>query len=121
MEACERFYGRKKKEETPDRSWKHLNVPSCSTQSFHPSSTLLRPLAPSLPNTPSREADGTLVPLLNVPFSPLVISLGGTVENTSLEAMEAWKEVVGEASHQCLMRRISVVLARARARVWQFE
>jgi hypothetical protein len=63
----------------------------------------------------------TYVPLLNVPFSPLVISLGGTVENVSLDAVEAWKEVVGESSHGFLMRRISVVLARARARVWQFE
>jgi hypothetical protein len=65
--------------------------------------------------------NATYVPLLDVTFSPLVISLGGTVENASLEAMEAWKEVVGESSHGFLMRRISVVLARARARVWQFE
>jgi hypothetical protein len=38
--------------------------------------------------------NATYVPLLNVPFSPLVLSLGGTVENALLEAMEAWKEVV---------------------------
>jgi hypothetical protein len=39
------------------------------------------------------------------------------MEDSTVEAMEAWKGVMGVASHQYLMRRISVVLARARARV----
>jgi hypothetical protein len=53
-------------------------------------------------------------PLLNVPFAPLCITVGGMLENEAMESMEGWKEVVGEGGYRFMMRRISVFLARAR-------
>jgi hypothetical protein len=35
-------------------------------------------------------------PLLNVPFAPLCITVGGMLEKEAMESMEGWKEVVGE-------------------------
>jgi hypothetical protein len=43
------------------------------------------------------------------------------LETEAMEAMGAWKEVVGERGYTFMMRRISVFLARARAKVWRFE
>jgi hypothetical protein len=43
------------------------------------------------------------------------------LEKEAMEAMEAWREVVGEGGYTFMMRRISVFLARARANVWRFE
>jgi hypothetical protein len=59
--------------------------------------------------------------LLNVPFAPLCITVGGMLEKEAMEAMEAWREVVGEGGYTFMMRWISVFLARARAKVWRFE
>jgi hypothetical protein len=53
-------------------------------------------------------------PLLNVPFAPLCITVGGMLEKEAMESMEGWKEVVGEGEYRFMMRRISVFLARAR-------
>jgi hypothetical protein len=52
----------------------------------------------------------TYVPLLDVSFIPLVVSLRGTVVDSALEVLEGWKEVIGDASHQFSMRRTSVVI-----------
>jgi hypothetical protein len=43
-----------------------------------------------------------------------------TVENTAMEAMEEWKEVIGEVTHQFLPRRTSVVIGMPR-RVWDLK
>jgi hypothetical protein len=43
------------------------------------------------------------------------------VEDKTMEAMEAWREAKGDGSWQFLMRRISLILTRARAEVWHFE
>jgi hypothetical protein len=60
-------------------------------------------------------------PLLNVPFAPLCMTVGGMIEKEAMEAMEGWKEAVGEGGYQFMMRRISIFLARARAKVWRFD
>jgi hypothetical protein len=82
-----------------------------------PISDFVKASLQSILNKPAQSKIAKYTPLLSLPFSPLVISLGGMMEDSTVEAMEAWKGVMGVASHQYLMRRISVVLARARARV----
>jgi hypothetical protein len=51
----------------------------------------------------------------------LCITVGGMLEKEAVESMEAWREVVEERGYRFRMRRISVSLARARAKVWRFE
>jgi hypothetical protein len=58
---------------------------------------------------------------LTVPFHPIVISLGGMLEDKAVKELERWREAIGGASYGFMMRRISVTLLRARARVWRFE
>jgi hypothetical protein len=58
---------------------------------------------------------------LTVPFHPIVISLGGMLEDKAVKELEKWREAIGGASYGFMMRRISVTLLRARARVWQLE
>jgi hypothetical protein len=43
------------------------------------------------------------------------------VEKEAMAQLDAWREVVGEAGYRFMMRRISMYLARARAKVWRFE
>jgi hypothetical protein len=59
--------------------------------------------------------------LLNVPFAPLCITVGSMLEKEAMEPMEAWRKVVGKGGYRFMMRRISMFLARARAKVWRFE
>jgi hypothetical protein len=37
------------------------------------------------------------------------------------KAIGEWKEVIGDAGHSFLMKRIGVILAEARAAVWRFK
>jgi hypothetical protein len=74
-----------------------------------------------IPSEPYRSKNSKYLPLLTVPFQPLVISLGGMVEDRTMDAMEAWRGAMGDGSWQFLMRRISVILTRTRAEVWHFE
>jgi hypothetical protein len=43
------------------------------------------------------------------------------LEKEAMEALEGWKAAVGEGGYVFTMRRISVFLARARAKVWRFK
>jgi hypothetical protein len=60
-------------------------------------------------------------PILTVPFPPLLMPLGGMMEKSAVVQMERWKAEIGESSYWFLMRRMSVCLLRARAKVWRFE
>jgi hypothetical protein len=70
---------------------------------------------------PAKEKKKLYCPLLTVPFAPLCITVEGMVEKEAMEQLDAWREVVGEPGYRFMMRRISMYLARARAKVWRFE
>jgi hypothetical protein len=69
----------------------------------------------------AKEKKQKYCPLLTVPFVPLCMTVGGMLEKEAMESLEGWKEVVGAGGYTFMMRRISVFLARARAKVWRFE
>jgi hypothetical protein len=47
---------------------------------------------------PYQSKNTKYLPLLTVPFQPLVISLGGMVEDKTMGAMDGWREAMGEGS-----------------------
>jgi hypothetical protein len=61
--------------------------------------------------------------LLSLPaaafFFPAVFLL--MLEDKAVKELEKRREAIGGASYGFMMRRISVTLLRARARVWRFE
>jgi hypothetical protein len=86
-----------------------------------PLSDLNKASLQSILTKPYESKNAKYIPLLTVPFQPLVFSVGGMMEDKSLKAMEGWREAMGEGSWQFLMRRISMILTKARAEVWHFE
>jgi hypothetical protein len=55
-----------------------------------------------------------------VPFVPLVVSIGGGLEDGTLKAMKEWREVMKDSQWSGMLSRISVTLLRARSHFWHF-
>jgi hypothetical protein len=59
--------------------------------------------------------------LTNVAFNPIIISLGGMIEDSAMKQFDGWKEAVGGVASSFVLRRMSVCLLRCRVKVWRFE
>jgi hypothetical protein len=56
---------------------------------------------------------------LKVPFGALAFTLGESMEDSTVDTLQGWREELG-SSCSFLVRRISVVLLQKRARMWRF-
>ena len=52
-------------------------------------------------------------------FKPLVFSLGGLMETVTAEELANWKKEMTEFVYEAMIRRVSLLLLRARAKVYE--
>ncbi|RSH77334.1 uncharacterized protein EHS24_003645 [Apiotrichum porosum] len=64
----------------------------------------------------SREKFRNLPSSAATPFTPLIFSLGGVMEQRTAQALHTWGEVLPPHSHRMLCIRLSLTLLRARVR-----
>jgi hypothetical protein len=90
-------------------------------------------LPPSLqPTTPAEQSHALITKFLNtiaakkvlrlpgnnVPFSPLVFTVGGMMEATTTKCLKTWQESMSASAFKALCNQLSLVLLRARAKTF---
>jgi hypothetical protein len=58
-------------------------------------------------------------PSSNLPFHPIVFSLGGMMNGSTIKVSASWKQVMTRGTYNLMLKRLSLCLLQARVRSFE--
>ncbi|RSH95836.1 hypothetical protein EHS25_000929 [Saitozyma podzolica] len=58
-------------------------------------------------------------PTSNLPFHPIVLSLGGMMNGSTTKVLASWKQVMTRGTYNLMLKRLSLCLLQARVRSFE--